>query len=63
MFYVKMPDDLTKEMVLKVYKKEDIKSFNKETKVFKDLQLFKDSKLESCLKRNSKGQAISEGEE
>ena len=37
MFYVKLQDDETKELVLKIYKKEDMKSYIKELSVFKKL--------------------------
>ena len=36
-FYVKLQDDETKELVLKIYKSDDIKSYIKEISVFKKL--------------------------
>ena len=40
-FYVKMKDDDTKEVVLKIYKNEDIKSYFKEIAVFRKLMEIK----------------------
>ena len=37
MFYVKLQDDETKELVLKIYKRDDMKSYIKELSVFKKL--------------------------
>jgi len=36
-FYVKLQDDETKELVLKIYKRDDMKSYIKELSVFKKL--------------------------
>jgi len=36
-FYVKLSNDLSHEVVLKIYKNEDIKSYFKEVAVFKKL--------------------------
>ena len=42
-FYVKIAADLAQELVLKIYKKEDIKSYLKETAVFKKIMDIKNA--------------------
>ena len=41
MFYVKIANDLAQEVVLKIYKNEDIKSYLKEISVFKKVMEIK----------------------